>query len=131
MTTSIPFPLRLAREGEDGVEFITWLSEHCGGAKPKTDRLTAFIQAWDHLRDEVRDEDPSRTDPTVEEYAARWNESVPTVYRMQAEFRELFPTERTPGRLCDLLWDGMPKWGSGTRPDPPIKWLLAVEVVEN
>jgi hypothetical protein len=44
---------------------------------------------------------------------------------MASEFRELFPTELTPGRLADLLWDGMPKW-----PDErTFRWLLAVEVV--
>lgn len=88
--------------------------------------MIAFIQEWNHVRDEVRDANPSKIDAAVDDFAVRWNTPLPTAFRMQAEFREIFPTEVTPARLIDLLLDGMPKWPA----DQSFKWLLAVEVVD-
>lgn len=120
-----PVPIRLPRDGEAGVPFVDLLAARCGD-KRGTDRMIAFIQEWDHIRDEIRDADPSKPDATVEDFAKRWNTALPTAFRMQAEFRRIFPTETTPGRVVDLLWDGMPKWPA----DKSLNWLLAVEVVE-
>lgn len=119
-------PLRLPRNGETSVPFVDLLAARCGD-KRRTDRMIAFIQEWDHVRDEVRDADPRKADATVEDFAERWKTPLPTAFRMQAEFREIFPTETTPGRLVELLSDGMPNLPDQT----PPKWLLAVEVVES
>ena len=119
-------PICLPRNGEPSVPFIDLLAARCQD-KRLTDRMIAFIQEWDHVRDEVRDADPSKRDATVEDFAQRWNTPLPTAFRMQSEFREIFPTEATPGRLVDLLWAGMPNGLDRALP----KWLLAVEVVES
>lgn len=115
-------PLRLPKPGERGEPFIDWLRR--GRDKRLVERMTAFIQEWNHLRDDLCQVDSARQDPTVEEFADRWQVPVPTAYRMQAEFRSIFPSEATPARLIDLLTDGLPA-GSG-----PYVWLLAVQVVE-
>lgn len=119
---SRPLPVRLAKPGERGEPFIDLLRR--GRDKRLVERMTAFLQEWNHLVDEIRDKDPSRLDATVEEFAERWSVTVSTAYRMQAEFRSIFPSETTPTRLLDLLTDGLPR-GPG-----PYKWLLAVEIIE-
>ena len=90
------------------------------------DRMVAFIQEWGHVYEDVRQTEPGRADVTVEEFAERWNTSLPTAFRMQSEFREIFPTEKTPARLMELLWEGVPEGAGGL-----MKWLLAVHVVED
>jgi hypothetical protein len=115
-------PLRLSRRHEVGEPFIDWLRR--GRDKRLVERMTAFIQEWNHLRDDICKGDSGRLDATVEEFAERWQVTIPTAYRMQAEFRSIFPSETTPARLIDLLTGGLPE-GPG-----PYKWLLAVEVLE-
>jgi hypothetical protein len=118
-------PIRLPQRGEKGVPFIDWLERQLGGDSAARQRMQAFIQEWDHLRDEIQQRE--LRDPTVEEYAERWNVAGSTAYRLLDEFRSATGIDY-PGPLCRLLWDGMPKW-SGRGPVPRPKWLLAVEVV--
>jgi hypothetical protein len=118
-------PIRLPQNDEEGIEFIDWLNRRLAGDRIARQRMVAFIEEWDHLRDEIRDRE--MREPTVEEYARRWNVAESSAYRLLDEFRRVVGMDY-PGRLCQLLWDGMPKWtGRGPIPDP--KWLLAIEVV--
>jgi len=94
-------PVRLAKPAEPGLPFLEWLDRRTGGNRRMKERQVAFIQQWDHLRDELPAE------PTAEEYAARWRTSVATSYRLLAEFRTLFPGQRDPGALVSLLWEGL------------------------
>src|SRR5262249_42849117 len=97
-----PLPIRLARKGEDGEPFIDWLGAEAK-SWPKRDRLTAYIQEWDLLRDEMREREPGAV-PSTPEYAQRWGLSIASAHRIAAEFGEVFPSEEDPGRVVDLLW---------------------------
>jgi hypothetical protein len=123
-SNSRPLPIRLPRADEEGVEFIEWLNQRLGGDRAARQRMEAFIQEWDHLRDELLERD--RREPTVEDYAARWNVAESSAYRLLAEFRQAVGNDY-PNALCELLWDGMPRLtpGGGLQP----LWLLAVKVV--
>jgi hypothetical protein len=63
----------------------------------KTPRVLSFILQWQIARDALGH------DPTIEEYAAWWKESRATAYRHLSLFREAFPSERDPTKICDLL----------------------------
>jgi hypothetical protein len=107
-----------------GIPLIDWLKTDRAGnprSRRSLDRMIAFIQQWDHLRDEMLQQ--GRGEPVVRDYQQRWEASPAATYRMLDEFREIFGPEASPSELCDLLWNGMPK-GPG-----PMKWLLAVEIV--
>lgn len=117
-------PIRLAVDGEGGVEFIDWLDERLGGDRMARQRMVAFIEEWDHLRDELLESEGR--EPTVEDYARRWRVADSSAYRLLAEFRSTTGVAY-PSALCQLLWDGMPRSTPG-RVLPP-KWLLAAEVV--
>lgn len=81
--------------------FRDWLARRTRGDRRATERLLAFIQQWDHLRDEA----PDAVNPAA--YAARWRVSPATAYRLVEEFRTVFPSEADPARLLDLLWEGL------------------------
>jgi hypothetical protein len=117
-------PIRLPEAGEDGTPFADWLDQRLGGDRQARQRLEALVQEWDLLRDEIQERE-SR-EPTISEYARRWNMPESTVFRFLEEFREVFRVDY-PGPVCDLLWKGMPRLGSGGFEMMP---LLGVKVVE-
>ena len=112
-------PFVLARPEEPGNPFVDYLDNLLGGDRVQRERLEAFLQQWDHIADDLARE------PTAEEYGERRGVPTSTVRRILEEFRAVFPTERTPGRLLTLLWDGLrpPYLSSGE-----LGWLLAVKV---
>lgn len=115
-------PIRLARTDEDGLAFIDWLDRRVEPTQRR--RLIAFIEEWDHLRDDLG------ANPTVKQYAERWSVPVPTAYRMLTEFRQAVPGEDTPDALVSMLWDGMPRWdGTPGRFVPAA--LMRVKVTED
>lgn len=116
-------PVRLPRAGESGVPFIEWLAERLDNDRIERQRLGAFIQEWDHLRDEIHQTEIR--EPTVEEYAVRWGVAVSSAYRLRAEFRRVVGLEY-PGPLCDLLWDGM---ATARQAPARPRWILGVRVV--
>jgi len=117
-------PIRLPVEGETGIEFISWLDTRLNGDRLARQRLVPFIQEWDLLRDEVLERE--QREPTVSEYARRWGVAESSAYRLLEEYRQVFNTDY-PGRLCDLLWDGMPRFtGTGFQ---ELGSLMAVKVV--
>jgi hypothetical protein len=124
--SKLGLPIRLPGENETGIEFLDWLDQRVAGNRLARQRLVAFIEEWDLVRDEVRDKE--NREPTVSDYAQRWRMPESSAYRFLEEYRRIFRTPY-PGDLCDLLWGGMPKWtGSG-----PIEMLslMAVKVVDS
>ena len=64
-------------------------------ATPKGSRVAGFIVLWAlAMRDEKRDEF------SITEYQRYWNENERKAYRLQAEFRELWPEFETPNELA-------------------------------
>lgn len=118
-------PIRLPRKGEKGVGFIDWLDDRLGADRLARQRLVPFIEEWDLLRDEVLQSDAR--EPTLSEYAGRWNVAESSAYRLLSEYRQVFLTE-DPGPLCELLWNGMPRLG-GSGPQE-FGSLMAVKVID-
>lgn len=58
-------------------------------------RAVTFMACWQIVAEDLGHE------PTIEEYADWWRDSLRTAYRAQAAFREAFPGETTPRRLLD------------------------------
>lgn len=118
--TTIPF--RPALPAEPGQEFVDYLDGRCSGDRRLRERLLVFLQQWDHLADDLGEA------PSADAYADRWHVSVPSTYRLLDEFRRVFPTERTPARVLEALWQGLakPYWRG-----PDLGSLLEVRVVPN
>jgi hypothetical protein len=83
-----------------GLPFSEWLMRRFRGDRRAVERQLAFLQQWDHLRDEAGG-------ASVAAYAARWRASRATTYRLLDEFKSIFPNEFDPNRLLSLLWDGL------------------------
>ncbi len=115
-------PFRPALPREPGQEFVDYLDVRCAGDRRLRERQLVFLQQLDHLADDLGD------DPSAEAYADRWRVSLPSTYRLLDEFRRVFPTERTPARVLEALWQGLeePYW---RRPD--LGSLLEVRVLAN
>jgi hypothetical protein len=65
---------------------------------PKATRVALFITSWAAaMRAEGRDE------YTITEYARFWNETERVAYRLQSEFRELWPGLDTPNELARAI----------------------------
>lgn len=66
-----------------------------GRVTPKAGRVAAFIVMWAvAMREERRDEF------SITEYERYWNEGERQAYRVQREFRELWPEFETPNELA-------------------------------
>jgi hypothetical protein len=64
-------------------------------ATPKASRVATFIVLWAvGMRDEGQDEF------SITEYQRHWNENERKAYRLQREFRELWPEYETPSELA-------------------------------
>jgi hypothetical protein len=64
-------------------------------ATPKASRVAAFVVCWAAaMRDEGRDS------YSITEYQRYWKESERQAYRVQREFRELWPEFETPDELA-------------------------------
>lgn len=64
----------------------------------KASRVSAFIVMWAAaMRDEGADEF------SITEYQRYWNESERRAYRLQVEFRELWPEYETPNELAHRI----------------------------
>ena len=67
-------------------------------ATPKGSRVATFILLWaTSMRAEGRDEF------SITEYQRYWNENERRAYRLQKEFRELWPEFDTPNELARML----------------------------
>jgi hypothetical protein len=62
---------------------------------PKASRVAAFIVQWAvGMRDEGQDE------YSITQYQRYWSENERQAYRLQKEFRELWPEYETPNELA-------------------------------
>ncbi len=69
-------------------------------ATPKASRVAAFIILWAvGMREERKDA------YSITEYQRYWNENERQAYRMQADFRELWPEFDTPNEVARQLLD--------------------------
>jgi hypothetical protein len=67
-------------------------------ATPKASRVAGFIIMWAiAMREERRDSF------SITEYQRFWNEGERQAYRLQAEFRELWPEYETPNDLARIV----------------------------
>jgi hypothetical protein len=67
-------------------------------ATPKASRVAGFVVMWAAaMRDEGLDEF------SITEYERYWNEGERQTYRLQKEFRELWPEYETPNELARQL----------------------------
>ena len=67
-------------------------------ATPKASRVAGFIIMWAiAMREERRDSF------SITEYQRFWNEGERQAYRLQAEFRELWPEFETPNDLARIV----------------------------
>ena len=119
-----PLPFEAVSGPTRGQEFVDFLYDRCLGltdtptqARALARRLWAFLQEYDHLRDELQE---SR-EPTVEEYAERWRMPLRTANHAFAEFFSVFPSEQDPGRIAAELWKGI-----GLQGNKPFSGLLAL-----
>lgn len=67
-------------------------------ATPKASRVASFIVLWAvGMAEEGKDE------YSITEYQRYWNESERQAYRVQVEFRELWPEFETPNELAQQI----------------------------
>jgi hypothetical protein len=86
---------------------------------PKGSRVATFIILWAMaMKAERRDEF------SITEYQRYWNENERKAYRLQSEFRELWPEYDTPNQLARMLVDQL---GSG-KPANVARLPMTVQV---
>jgi hypothetical protein len=85
--------------GADGERLSKWAATMAvAKVTNKASRVSAFIVMWAAaMRDEGLDEF------SITEYQRYWNESERRAYRLQAEFRELWPEFETPNELAQQV----------------------------
>jgi len=96
--TEGPPGLRLPYSGEAGIPFDELVRDKA------TDRavgrsVLAYLQEWGSLADHLK------RSPSLQEYAERWQVNLETARRRNEEFASLFPSEETPERIWNLLWE--------------------------
>ena len=86
----------MAVYGPEGDRLSKWAALRTGvRLTPKASRVSGFIILWAvGMREEGRDAF------SITEYQRFWNESERQAYRLQAEFRELWPEFETPNELA-------------------------------
>lgn len=86
----------VAAFGANGERLSKWKVLRAGvRVTPKASRVAAFVVGWAWaMLDEGRDEF------SITQYQRYWNEGERQAYRLQAEFRELWPEFETPNELA-------------------------------
>jgi hypothetical protein len=89
----------IARFGENAERLSKWRALRLGvKATPKASRVAGFIIMWAvGMREERREQ------YSITEYQRFWNEGERQAYRVQADFRELWPEFETPNELARQL----------------------------
>lgn len=107
-------PFRAAEGGEGGIVFEEYLwrrVDALGGSPQQTRelfrRVWAFVQEYDHLRDELRNHG-QHEEPSISQYADRWRMSERSAYRAFEEFARVMPElGPEPSAVCEELWTGI------------------------
>jgi hypothetical protein len=77
------------------VKANSWLGVR---ATPKASRVAGFVVLW-----AIAMQDEGRDSYSITEYQRYWNEGERQAYRLQNEFRELWPEFHTPNALAEQL----------------------------
>lgn len=82
--------------GPNGERLSKWAAlRRAAKVTPKASRVAGFVVLWAMaMRDESVDE------YSITEYQRYWNEGERQAYRLQSEFRELWPEFETPNELA-------------------------------
>lgn len=88
-----------AKHGPNAERWSTWGQLRAvTKATPKASRVATFIVCWAiAMRDEKRES------YSITEYQRYWNENERQAYRVQNEFRELWPEFETPNELAQQI----------------------------
>jgi hypothetical protein len=85
-----------AKYGPKVERLSTWSAlKAAAKATPKASRVSAFVVMW-AIAMQLEDRDEF----TITEYQRYWNENERQAYRLQKEFRELWPEFETPDELA-------------------------------
>jgi hypothetical protein len=88
-----------AKYGENAERWSTWSKLRAvTKATPKASRVASFIVLW-----AVGMMEEGRGEYSITEYQRYWNESERQSYRVQNEFRELWPEFETPNELAEQI----------------------------
>lgn len=89
----------VAKYGPNAERWSTWSKLRAvTKATPKASRVASFIVLW-----AVGMMEEDREDYSITEYQRYWNESERQAYRVQNEFRELWPEFETPNELAQQI----------------------------
>jgi hypothetical protein len=95
-----PPGLRLPFPGERGATFEDILDARSGDNKSLRRDVTSYLLEWASIRDRLA------RDPMLQEYAELWGTGQTIAEERNEQFRNVFPSEKDPGRLLSLLWSG-------------------------
>jgi hypothetical protein len=85
--------------GENAERWSTWSKLRAvTKATPKASRVASFIVCW-----AIAMQEEGRDSYSITEYQRYWNENERQVYRLQNEFRELWPEFETPNELAEQI----------------------------
>jgi hypothetical protein len=88
-----------AKYGENAERWSTWSKLRAvTKATPKASRVATFIVCW-----AIAMQDEGIASYSITEYMRYWNEHERQAYRVQNEFRELWPEYVTPNELAQQI----------------------------
>lgn len=88
-----------AKRGPKAERWSTWAKLRAvTKATPKASRVATFIVCWT-----IAMQDEEREDYSITEYQRYWNENERQAYRVQNEFRDLWPEFDNPNELAQQI----------------------------
>lgn len=85
--------------GENAERWSTWSKLRAvTKATPKASRVASFIVCW-----AIAMQEEGRDSYSITEYQRYWNENERQAYRLQNEFRDLWPEFETPNELAEQI----------------------------
>jgi hypothetical protein len=88
-----------AKLGSNADRWSTWSKLRAvTKATPKASRVAVFIVCW-----AIAMQDEKREDYSITEYQRYWNENERKAYRVQNEFRELWPEFDNPNEFAQQI----------------------------
>ena len=88
-----------AKYGENAERWSTWSKLRAvTKATPKASRVASFIVCW-----AIAMQEEGRDSYSITEYQRYWNENERQAYRLQNEFRDLWPEFETPNELAGQI----------------------------
>jgi hypothetical protein len=88
-----------AKYGENAERLSAWSKLRAvTKATPKASRVASFIICW-----AIAMQEEGRDSYSITEYQRYWNENERQAYRLQNEFRDLWPEFETPNELAEQI----------------------------